>query len=102
MVVALAPEDALAHPARAALHAAVLESPGITFRAVSRRVGRASGTVRHHLTALIRCGLLREQAVGCTLTYMPADDKRSPAVLSVLREPGMAALRDVVASAGRV
>ena len=103
MTVALPREEALASPRRAAIHAAIAGTPGIHFRALARQVGVPAGTLRHHLNVLVRSGVLREERVGTTsLAFLPADDTRDAAVLAVLLEPGMAALRDLVASAGRV
>jgi DNA-binding IclR family transcriptional regulator len=102
MTVALPPDDVLLHPARAALHAAVSEAPGITFRALAKAVERPMGTVRHHLNMMIRSGVLREARVGAAIAFMLSHDDRDAAQLTLLREPGLPALRDLVASAGRV
>ena len=101
MTVAQSPATALLHPKRKLLHDAVLATPGINFRTISRQVGLPSGTARHHLSLLIRAGLLREERVGCSLAFLQASDRRSAAQVAVLLEPGMVELRDAVA-AGRV
>jgi predicted transcriptional regulator len=49
----------LEHPVRSRIHDAVQAEPGIHYQELSRRVGVAQGTLRHHLAALERGGVLR-------------------------------------------
>jgi DNA-binding transcriptional ArsR family regulator len=102
MALRMSPEAALHHPLRAAILQVVRETPGQNFLALGRRLGVAPGTLRHHLAVLTRTGLLRLEPVGSRLAILPADERRSPAVVALLCDPDLAALRDFVASRGRV
>lgn len=95
-------EAALQHPARGRILDWVKADPGITFRALSRHLGIPQGTLRHHLNVLERCKLLREERVEGTIAFLPANDLRRARQVTILREPAMVALRDLVASAGRI
>jgi DNA-binding transcriptional ArsR family regulator len=95
-------ESALEHPNRAALYAMVRQEPGIGFRELVARVGMASGTAHHHLAVLQRGGILRSERVGGGVAFLFAGDLRNAAHLSVLREPGMTQLYDLIRSRGRI
>lgn len=92
----------LRHPLRAAILEAVQAEPGQSLSELRRRLCLAPGTLHHHVTVLVRGKLLRLIGVGKCVAVLPAAERRCPRVLAVLRKPNMAALRDFVASRGRV
>lgn len=62
-------DHALEHPRRARLLAAITAEPGLTFRQLVQSTGIPAGTVRHHLTILERCGLVRIERDGGALRH---------------------------------
>lgn len=98
----IAPEAATRHPTRAAILRAVQSAPGHGFRELGRQLCIPPGTLQHHLAVLARCRLVRLESVGSRLVILPAGERRSPALVALLREPTLAAMRDFVASRGRV
>jgi DNA-binding transcriptional ArsR family regulator len=102
MAARLAVEAALQHPTRAAIVEAVQAAPGQGFRELGRRIGAAPGTLRHHLSVLSRSQVVREVSVGSRLVILPANDRRDPAMVALLVDPDLVALRDFVAGRGRV
>lgn len=102
MAARLQAEAALQHPMRAAIAQAVQAAPGQGFCELGRRLGVAQGTLRHHLSMLARSGVLRLVPIGSRLAILPVGERRSPAVMALLCDPDLVALRDFVARHGRV
>lgn len=94
----LSGEEALEHPNRRLLVDRIAKEPGINFRGLVRASGIAAGTVRHHLTILVRAGIVTEQGLGSTRRFFAgrATDGWEHQVL--LREPGMRQIHDWVAA----
>lgn len=63
--------DVLDHPARRRIYEHLLRLPGDHFRAIVRSLRLSVGVVRHHLTVLIRAGLLSESRTGGRVRYYP-------------------------------
>jgi predicted transcriptional regulator len=60
---------------------------GSHFREIQRKSGLAVGSVRHHLHALVKSGLVREIKQDGNLVYFPREFKSEDAVLlSLLRQ----------------
>ncbi len=105
----------LDHPARAHLHQAIEEEPGIHFQALLDRTGLANGQASHHLSVMVRAGLLTAVRARGYATYflygtvdapimMALGAVRSPTAVEVLRavaaRPGVAT-RSVARQLGR-
>jgi predicted transcriptional regulator len=56
--------DILAHPRRAAILAALEETPGLSIPDVHRRLHIGDGTARHHLAVLVRAGAVASVRCG--------------------------------------
>ncbi len=89
-------KDPLAHPRRQRIHAYVRDHPGANFREVVRGAECPAGTVRHHLTVLVRAKVLMERPHGSTLRFFENHGKFDATWSNVvlLREPELQALHD--------
>lgn len=94
--------DVASHPARAALLAAIRETPGVTTADLARRTGLAEGTLGHHLRTLERAGFVKSLLSGRDRLWFEAGVARpAPGDLALLdpsrrgildhanREPGL-------------
>lgn len=93
---------ALEHPHRAAIYKAVRAEPGVGLRDLARGCLTPVGTTRHHLTILVRSGLLREERAGRRIAFLPRGERRRPELLATLRDPDLGALRQAIARKGRL
>jgi DNA-binding transcriptional ArsR family regulator len=91
-------EEALEHPNRKRLVEHVAKDPGINFRALVRVSGIAAGTTRHHLTILVRSGVITEQGFGATRRFFAGQAGGDWEHKVLLREPGLRHLHDWVAA----
>jgi len=97
-------KDPLDHPRRKAIHAYVLEHPGATFREVARGSQLAAGTARHHLTVLVRGGLLVEHPYRSSVRFFENHGKFASNWRETVlrREPPLALLESwIQANPGR-
>jgi len=77
----------LALDLRKRVYLAVKQFAGSHFREIQRRSGLATGTVQHHLRALVKHGLIREIRQGQNLTYVPRElPAGNERMLSALRQ----------------
>ncbi len=92
-------KDPLAHPNRRRLYEYVVGHPGPTFREVVRESGMASGTVRHHLTILVRAKLLAERRHRSTLRFFENHGRFDRDWIEIIarREPALCSLYDWIA-----
>lgn len=67
--------DILASPNRRRVLEAVAANPGIGFRELVRACPLAAGTVRHHLTMLLRHELIVEQRLGHRIAFFHQRDE---------------------------
>ncbi|MES2155041.1 MAG: hypothetical protein V4510_07885 [bacterium] len=90
-----APQDPLAHPRRASLHAFICEHPGASFREVCRSVRIPTGTTRHHLNVLKRAGLVIEYQHHSRMRFFENHGRYTETWrhTAVLRDPELANLR---------
>lgn len=73
----------------------VAARPGLTFRALTRASGVASGTCAHHRSILLRQERLVERRLGKQLRYFLPEQASGP--LAILEaEPGIKAVADVL------
>ena len=88
--------EALRHPRRRLLLEFVRGDPGANFREIARRTRLDLGTVRHHLTVLVRSGWVVERAHGATVRFFDARAAHDGDWVEVVlrREPALAALHD--------
>jgi predicted transcriptional regulator len=91
-------EDALEHPNRRSLMEHITNDPGINFRGLVRVSGIAAGTTRHHLTILVRSGLVAEQGFGSTRRFFAGSAGGGWEHKVLMREPGLRQLFDWVAA----
>jgi predicted transcriptional regulator len=66
------------HPRRDLLLALIEEQPSLSFRALTRATGLKQGTVRYHLSVLLRSGSIWTTWHGTSLRHFPGQ-KPSPA-----------------------
>ncbi|HEX2065393.1 MAG TPA: winged helix-turn-helix transcriptional regulator, partial [Candidatus Thermoplasmatota archaeon] len=66
------------HPRRTLILAALHERPGLCLRELARVVGIPNGTLRFHLSHLIRCGAVWTTQRGVRLLHFPATVPRVP------------------------
>jgi predicted transcriptional regulator len=59
------------HPSRRRIYEHLLRVPGDHFRAIVRALRLSVGVVRHHLSVLIRAGLVSLQRAGGRVRYYP-------------------------------
>ncbi len=88
--------EALGHPNRKLLYDAVLSSPGINFRELSRQTGVAAGTARYHLTVLTRSGLVVEKPHHNVLRFFENHGRFEATWnrVGVLRDPALRELHE--------
>jgi predicted transcriptional regulator len=91
-------DQALEHPNRRRLLDHIVQDPGINFRGLVRVSGIAAGTTRHHLTILVRSGLVAEQGYGSTRRFFAGSAGGGWEHKVLLREPGLRRLFDWVAA----
>lgn len=91
-------DRALEHPNRRKLFEQIVRDPGINFRGLVRASGIAAGTARHHLTILVRAGLVTEQGLGSTRRFFAGSPSGDWEHKVLLREPGLRQLYDWVAA----
>jgi hypothetical protein len=91
-------ERALEHPNRRLLMEHITKDPGVNFRGLVRASGIAAGTARHHLTIMVRAGVVSEQGYGSTRRFFAGTVGKDWEQQVLLREPGLRQLRDWVAS----
>jgi DNA-binding transcriptional ArsR family regulator len=91
-------EEALEHPNRKKLVEQIAKDPGINFRALVRVSGIAAGTTRHHLTILVRSGVVTEQGFGVTRRFFVGRVGGDWEHQVLLREPGLRHLHDWVSA----
>lgn len=96
--------DVLLSPRRKAIYEAVLASPGIGFRELSRATGVLPTAVRHHLGVLIRHKKIVERSHGYSLRYFENHGKfdKNWRLTAVLRDDNLAVLYEWVASRGPI
>ncbi len=89
---------ALDHPTRAEIHSAIQADPGIHFQALKRRIGKGSGTMRHHLQKLVDVGMISIQEGAGYTCYFPKDrtDRRVMPAAAVLKSAGARAVLEAV------
>ncbi|MHB1262216.1 MAG: winged helix-turn-helix transcriptional regulator [Thermoplasmatota archaeon] len=82
------------HPRRLNLLAFVQGNPGASFREIARRTGIAPGTARHHLTVLVRSGLILERSQGNTQRFFAGDAQHEDSwnTVALLRDSALACL----------
>lgn len=79
--------DPLDIEARKKIYLAAKKYAGSHFRAIVRASGLSLGSVQHHLHALVKFGLLKEQRRGNNIIYLPIELGSSDAkLLSLLRQ----------------
>ncbi|MCA1818642.1 MAG: winged helix-turn-helix transcriptional regulator [Thermoplasmatota archaeon] len=91
-------EDLLKNPLRAEIHQRIEAEPGLHHQALVRALGRAHGTVEHHLRKLVEGGLVaRVQGKGYTC-YFPKGrlDYRAMAAAPFLKSPVARSILDNV------
>ncbi len=71
MAVVRENQGALEHPARRRIYEHLLRLPGDHFRSIARSLGMNLGTLRYHMGALVRLGLVRRQDVNGKARYYP-------------------------------
>jgi DNA-binding transcriptional ArsR family regulator len=91
-------EEALEHPNRKRLVEHIQKDPGINFRGLVRVAGIAAGTARHHLTILVRAGVVTEQGFGATRRFFAGHAGGDWEHKVLLREPGLRHLHGWVAA----
>ncbi len=70
----------LRNPIRRRLHEAIAAQPGIHYQALVRAVGKANGTVEHHLGKLTAAGIVRSApAGGLTAYFLPGKEEEARA-----------------------
>lgn len=81
-------------PNRSAIYSAVVGHPGAGFRELTRITGLAVGTVRHHLTILIRQGRIIERAHGNGNAYFATNQELELPwqAVATLRDPHLRTL----------
>lgn len=94
----MADDQALEHPNRRRLLDRIVDDPGINFRGLVRASGIAAGTTRHHLTVLVRSGLVTEQGYGSTRRFFAGSAGGGWEHKVLLREPGLRQLFEWVAA----
>jgi len=95
----IAGEDLLENPARARVHEAIAQEPGLSMQDVRDRAGIAWGTTVHHLARLEHHGLVVSVRDGGSRRYFPANTTaaRYRRELSALAHPTTLALARAVA-----
>lgn len=88
--------DILDSPNRRRVFELVQADPGIGLREVIDATGLAFGTVRHHLTVLVRHGFLVERMHGKRFAFFDASNCREWRHLATLRDPDLRLLHAVV------
>jgi predicted transcriptional regulator len=68
------------HPRRTAILDLLHERPGLCLRELGRELGIQMGTLRHHLSVLIRGGSVWTTQRGLRVLHFPADVPRVPLV----------------------
>lgn len=88
---------------RARIRAVVAAKPGLSFRAISRATGIASGTARHHLSVLQRRREIVEERVGRRLlAYYPAGlDESKRLKARIQRDAALAQVYETVRRLGQ-
>src|SRR5687767_8804117 len=86
--------DDLNHPRRRLLLKFIRKSPGAGFREVARGAGLAPGTAPHHLTVLVRSGVVAERVHEATTRFFPAGKDGNWIEVVLRRDPALAFLHD--------
>lgn len=94
----LSGEEALEHPNRKRLMEYITKDPGINFRGLVRASGIAAGTARHHLTIMVRAGVVTEQGFGATRRFFAGAAGGNWEHKVLMREPGLRQVYDWVAT----
>lgn len=86
--------DPLEHPRRRRLHDYILQNPGASFRELVRNCEIAAGTARHHLSVLVRNGVLMEKRHRATTRFFENHGRYTNSWSNVvlLREPALGQL----------
>lgn len=88
-------EETLLHERRRLLYDFVVGNPGVHFREALRGAALPSGAGRHHVTQLVRAGLLVERRIGSKLRLFPAGaDSVAWQEVAVARNPNLRALHE--------
>jgi len=87
-MVKLARDAVLELEARRRIYDAVVQSPGLHFRELQRRMGSAYGALQYHIEFLVRHGLIVEEKGREYSRYFPANFRniRERELMSLLRQ----------------
>lgn len=88
IMVKLARDVVLELEARRRIYEAVVQSPGLHFRELQRRMGSAYGALQYHIEFLVRHGLIVEEKDREYSRYFPANFRsvRERELMSLLRQ----------------